>query len=196
MPRRPDISTLLLVRYNDISGAARASSGWLHLTASGQRASDLGPVGAGRERGGRAIAFLACRVPAVRPQRLRRAGQWPGNAWAYGNGKLGGGKLLHWNGKRWAAVSYPHQNTYLITAAFVLSPTDAWFAGQNETPPQYTPEILHWQDGSWSWLQLPSASNVATVDVLADDDIWVCGRRIAGCLRRRAFRARQGCTPT
>ena len=119
----------------------------------------------------------------------------PRNAWAYGNGKLGGGKLLHWNGARWAAVSYPRQNTYLITAAFVLSPTDAWFAGQNETPPQYTPEILHWQNGSWSWLQLPSASNVATVDVLADDDIWSVGGDIPGC-PGGGIPGSQGCTPT
>src|SRR5262249_5201856 len=49
------------------------------------------------------------------------------NAWAYGHGKLGGGKLVHWNGTRWAPVRYPDQNTYLINSAFVISPTDAWF---------------------------------------------------------------------
>ena len=89
-----------------------------------------------------ASASVAVRVPAwhvvYRQANLDISGVTaggPDDAWAYGTGKLGGGKLLHWNGISWAPAGYPHQNTYDIRAAFVLSPTDVWFAGNNEAPP-------------------------------------------------------------
>lgn len=69
------------------------------------------------------------------------------DAWAYGTGKLGGGKLLHWNGENWSQVRYPSQNTYQTDAAFVLTPSDVWFARNNETPPLYAPQILHLKNG-------------------------------------------------
>jgi hypothetical protein len=119
----------------------------------------------------------------------------PANAWAYGVGPKDGGKLLHWNGMNWAQVSYPDQNNYDIFAAFVLSPTDAWFAGDNETPPDYTAQILHLHNGKWSWLPVPSQTNGANVDVLADDSIWVAGGSLPGCAAGPNLDT-QGCTPT
>jgi hypothetical protein len=118
------------------------------------------------------------------------------DAWAYGTGRLGGGKLLHWNGEKWTQVRYPGQNTYQIDAAFVLTPSDVWFAGNNETPPLYAPQILHLKNGQWSWLPVPSQTNGAGVDVLADNDIWSTGGDIPGCEGGGPNLDTQGCTPT
>lgn len=140
----------------------------------------------------------AARAPAwhvaLRQANLNITGVTAGSssdAWAYGTGKLGGGKLLHWNGRRWVSVAYPQQNTYQIRAAFVLSATDVWFAGNNEAPP-LPAEILHWRNGQWSWLAVPSFTNGADVDVLADHDIWSVGGELTGCAT--ADPAGQGCT--
>jgi hypothetical protein len=118
----------------------------------------------------------------------------PDNAWAYGY-TTSSGLLLHWNGEQWTPVHYPAQyhTGYIITDAFVLSPTDVWFAGENEVQP-LNARILQLRNGAWSWLPVPSSTNSADVDVLADNDIWSAGGQVAGC-EPGTNAAGLGCTP-
>lgn len=164
--------------------------------------------------GALALSSLSAPVAGATPSSAARTPSWhvvykqaglnlegvtagsPDSAWAYGVGPKDGGKLLHWNGRSWTQVRYPDQNTYDIFSAFVLSPTDVWFAGSNETPPDYTAQILHLRNGKWSWLQTPSQTNGADVDVLADNSIWAADGQVPGCPGGGPNLDTQGCTPT
>jgi hypothetical protein len=99
----------------------------------------------------------------------------PKSAWAFGfdDKDHGANALLHWNGRRWQNMKYPDQRSFVISQVYALSPGDAWFAGSDGGPQDN--DILHWRDGSWSWLQLSAGVEPSTAYVLSDTSIWVNG---------------------
>jgi hypothetical protein len=103
----------------------------------------------------------------------------PDNAWAVGNfwdakGRPHG-QLLHWDGSRWRLVSYPDQRVHLISAAYALTATDAWFSVYGSG----NGELLHWSNGRWSAMSLPA--NLQNIDVISDRNIWAVGGMLPHC---------------
>ncbi len=88
------------------------------------------------------------------------------------------GQLLRYDGHRWAAVSYPDDQTFFPESVTALSPTDVWLFGYNDD----SGFALHYLHGVWSNFPLP-ADTVGAWLVLSDTDIWVAAgpRQIAGC---------------
>jgi hypothetical protein len=113
------------------------------------------------------------------------------NAWAIGVNRRHGlaGLLLHRTGTSWHSVRYPGESAFLPSAIFTLSATDFWLFGEDATGPS---QALHWQDGEWSELQLPSGAEPMTV--LSDTDIWVAGGSLPGCYYDSD--SGRGCTAT
>jgi hypothetical protein len=108
----------------------------------------------------------------------------PKAAWAIGYGinavaNPAAGVVLRYDGKRWAAVRYPGEKTFLPESITALSPADVWMLGNYAG----SGAVLHYLDGAWTSLPLPADSAVGGWLVLSDTDIWVAAGpgQIPGC---------------
>jgi hypothetical protein len=87
--------------------------------------------------------------------------------------------LLRYSGRRWTAVSYPGERTFLPESVTALSPADVWLFGYDAG----SGTALHYIHGAWSNFPLPADSGAAWL-VLSDADIWVAAgpQQIPGCV--------------
>jgi hypothetical protein len=103
------------------------------------------------------------------------------DAWAVGNGSLGGIFILHWNGSKWATTPEPDGSTaYFLNGVTAISATDAWAVGEGSG----LTLILHWNGTKWSPVASPSPSTINNllygVSAASATDAWAVGRYIPG----------------
>jgi hypothetical protein len=99
------------------------------------------------------------------------------NMWAVGYRKASP-LVLHWNGKRWAAVSAP--GTGVLNAVDALGPANIWAVGGTTT----RPVIEHWIGKKWKVVPSPSSGKgkdtLRSVEAVKPNDVWAVGYTFSG----------------
>lgn len=86
-------------------------------------------------------------------------------------GSPGSAVALHWDGSTWSPTAVPTFIEWGLDAVDVVSPTDAWAAGNGA---QGT--ILHWDGASWAPVTSPvTETMISAIDMLAADNGWMAG---------------------
>jgi hypothetical protein len=78
---------------------------------------------------------------------------------------------VHWNGKRWQAVTIAGAGRFRPWVAESTSASDVWFFGALGT----NFEALHLVHGRWRLLAAPGDISATTIAVLGADNVWMIG---------------------
>ena len=97
------------------------------------------------------------------------------DAWAVGFTTSTSGRYspdyVHWNGKRWQAVTIAGAGKFRPWVAESTSPSDVWFFGARGT----NFEALHLVHGRWRSLAVAGAISSTTIAVLGAGNVWMIG---------------------
>jgi len=97
------------------------------------------------------------------------------DAWAVGFTTAKSGRYsanyVHWNGKRWQAVTIAAAGRFRPWAAESTSPSDVWFFGELGS----NFEALHLVHGRWRLLAAPGDMSSTTIAVLGANNVWMIG---------------------